>query len=173
MAITLLRHAPLHPQYQGRYNGWTDLSIDYTQLSSTSVDILTQHPFTHVYSSDLKRCTQTLTYMGITHFTTDPHLREVRFKAHIEGKSFDDITKLNSYDPTLLNDADAWHSFVCAESKEAFERRIYHFLNTLPTEGEILICSHAGTLQKILAILGLARPNIAYLEAIRIEHGIS
>ena len=170
MALTLLRHTPLHPKHQGRYNGWTDLEIEPSLFDAKAVEILTRQKFDLVYSSDLQRCTQTLAYMGIENFQTDERLREVRFKAHIEGKNFEEISQLSSYDESLLEDMERWHRYICAEKQEAFERRIRAFLSELPTDKEILICSHAGTLQKMLYFLSLAKAKIDYLEFIRIEH---
>ncbi len=169
MALTLLRHAPLPPQYQGRYNGWTDISIDRDYRHIDTPDVLCTISFDHIYSSDLIRCTQTLDAMGIKHYHTESRLREVRFKAHIEGRSFEEISQLSSYDESYLQDATAWHRFVCAESPQAFKRRIVTFLRELPQDKEILLCSHAGTLQTILSLFGLNKPKIAYLETIRIE----
>jgi len=172
MALTLLRHAPLHPHYQGRYNGWTNLEIDPTRFDAKAVEILTHQKFDLVYSSDLQRCTQTLAYMGIEDVITDERLREVRFKAHIEGKNFEEISRLPSYSESLLENTEAWHRYICAESQRSFERRIRSFLKNLPENKEILICSHAGTLQKILYFLGISKTKIDYLEWIRIEHGL-
>jgi broad specificity phosphatase PhoE len=109
--------------------------------------------------------------MGIETCTTDERLREVRFKAHIEGKTFDEVSRLSHYQESLLNNPDAWHRFICTESPAAFQRRIVSFLRELPKEKEILICSHAGTLQKILQLHGLAKAKIGYLESIRREEG--
>jgi len=170
VALTLLRHAPLHPKHQGRYNGWTNLSIEPSLFDAKAVEIIQRQQFDLVYSSDLLRCTQTLAYMGIEEYITDERLREVRFKAHIEGKNFEDICLLPSYDEKLLESRDSWHRYICAESQSTFERRIRSFLSELPKEKEILICSHAGTLQKILYFLGLAKAKIDYLEFVRIEH---
>jgi len=170
MALTLLRHALLHPKYQRRYNGWTDLPIEPSLFDAQAVEMLTKIPFDRVYSSDLLRCTQTLAYMGIEHHTTDERLREVRFKAHIEGKSFQEITTHPSYDESMLESRKQWHNYICAESQQAFERRIKQFLHDLPKEGEILICSHAGTLQKMLYLLGLSKEKIDYLEFVRMEN---
>jgi len=172
VALTLLRHAPLHPHHQGRYNGWTDLEIAPAHFDAKAVEILTRQKFDFVYSSDLQRCTQTLTYMGIEDIITDERLREVRFKAHIEGKNFEEISRLPSYDASLLENTEAWHRYICAESQRSFERRIRSFLKDLPENKEILICSHAGTLQKMLCFLGLAKTKIDYLEFIRIEEKV-
>ena len=170
MALTLMRHAPLHPKYQKRYNGWTDLSIEPSLFDGKAVEILTRQRFDLIYSSDLQRCTQTLIYMGIEDFKTDERLREVRFKAHIEGKSFKEVSELPNYLEEVIKSDESWHNFICAESQTAFERRIKSFLSELPKEKEILICSHAGTLQKMLTLLGITKEKIDHLEFIRLEN---
>jgi len=171
MALTLLRHAPLHPQYHKRYNGWTNLPIDPTLFKKEKVALLQRQHFDMVYSSDLQRCTQTLEQMGIKTYITDVRLREVRFKAPIEGKNFEEITHLPSYHPSLLEDSQIWHTYLCAESQERFEARLLSFLKTLPPHKEILLCSHGGTLQTIFSLLvPFQAPQIAYLDFIRIEH---
>ena len=86
MAITLLRHASLAKEHQGRYNGWTDLPIDKTLFNAKKVALLSKQKFDEVYASDLIRCTQTLEMMGIEEYISDERLREVRFKAEIEGQ---------------------------------------------------------------------------------------
>ncbi len=170
MALTLLRHAPLPHLNQERYNGWTDISIDLDNFDHSLVSLLKRQHFDLIYSSDLKRCTQTLQQIGFTDYITDERLREVRFKAHIEGKNFEEITALPSYSESLLETRESWHHYICAESQKAFERRIKSFLTTLPKDKEILICSHAGTLQKIMFFLGYAKNSIDYLEQIRLEN---
>jgi len=171
MALTLLRHAPLHPQYHKRYNGWTNLPIDPALFEKEKVALLQREHFDMVYSSDLQRCTQTLEQMGIKTYITDARLREVRFKAPIEGKSFEEITHLPSYHPSLLEDSQIWHTYLCAESQERFEARLLSFLKILPPQKEILLCSHGGTLQKIMHFLThSSNHKIDYLDFIRIEH---
>ena len=169
MALTLLRHGALHPQHQGCYNGWSDLEIDPSRFNPSAVQTVTDQRFDRIYSSDLRRCTQTLALMGYTDIITDARLREVRFKEKIEGKRFDDITKLPDYDPALLETPQRWHEYICAEREEDFEQRIQSFLKELPREENILICSHAGTIRKMLYFLGIAKDTIDYLESIRIE----
>ena len=71
-----------------------------------------------------------------------------------------------------VEEKESWHDYICEETQEAFEARIKDFLEDLPTNQEILICSHGGTLQKMMAILGYAKNKIAYLEHIRIDNVI-
>jgi len=172
MALTLLRHAALAPQYQGRYNGWKDISIDPACYVPKKVSLLQQQHFDIVYSSDLLRCQETLVAMGIETYTTDRRLREVRFKAQIEGLNFDEISQLPTYQDEYVESREAWHNYICTETQTAFEQRIQDFLEMLPKDKEILICSHGGTLQKMMSLLGYTKANIEYLEWIRIENGI-
>ncbi len=172
MAITLLRHATLPKSYQGRYNGWNNISIDPLLFESDKVTLLQKQKFDFVYSSDLIRCTQTLNMMHIKEYVTDSRLREVRFRDEIEGLNFNEIEKLPSYKSSYIEERTTWHAYICEESQEAFEARIKDFLEDLPTNKEILICSHGGTLQKMMALLGYAKNKIAYLEHIRIDNVI-
>ena len=172
MALTLLRHAALPKKYAHRYNGWTDLDIDPELFDAQKVALLNQQKFDIVYTSDLVRCQQTLEMMGITEYITDERLREVRFKEEIEGLNFNEIEKLDSYNSSYIEQRESWHKYICEESQEHFEARIESFLEELPSNKEILICSHGGTLQKMMALLGYAKNKIAYLEYIRIDNVI-
>jgi len=170
MALTLLRHAPLHPRYQKRYNGWTDLSIEPSLFDAHMVQPLCQQHFDHIYSSDLMRCQETLSFMEILPYTIDARLREVRFKAHIEGLSYQEVSRRSDFSEVLLEDHMAWHDYICAEHYEAFGKRIGSFLADLPQNKEILICTHGGVIQRMLALLHLPPQQVSYLDWIRIEH---
>ena len=172
MALTLLRHAALPKKNEHRYNGWTDLNIDPTLFDAKKVALLSKQKFDLIYSSDLARCQQTLEMMGIDDYISDERLREVQFREEIEGLNFNEIEKLDSYKTSYIEEKESWHNYICAESQEAFETRIKSFLEDLPSNKEILICSHGGTLQKMMAILGYAKNKIAYLENIRIDNVI-
>ena len=172
MALTLLRHAALPKENEHRYNGWTDLNIDPALFDTQKVALITQQKFDIIYSSDLVRCQQTLEMMGIEEYITDERLREVRFKEEIEGLNFNEIEKLDSYKSSYIEERASWHDYICDESQTDFEARIHSFLEDLPVNKEILICSHGGTLQKMMAQLGYAKNKIAYLEHIRIDNVI-
>ena len=170
MAITLLRHAALPKKYQNHYIGWSDISIDPELFDHKKVALLQTQKFDIVYSSDLIRCTQTLETLGIKDYITDTRLREVRFKDEIEGLNFNEIEKLSSYKSKYIEKRKKWHKYICEEPQKDFEARIKSFLNELPKDKEILICSHGGTLQKMMLFLGYAKNKIAYLEQIRVEN---
>ena len=160
MQLTLLRHAPPPIIYQGRYLGHTDLSIDPELFTP----ILLPYTYDAVYSSDLSRCMQSLKALGYVDFTRDERLREVRFKERFELKSFEEIERMEGYNPKFLESEERWHDFVCDESREAFRQRIASFLDDLPPQQNILICSHGGTINEILKHLKNNPKSLDYLE---------
>jgi alpha-ribazole phosphatase len=160
MDLTLLRHAPPSIAYQGRYLGHTDIPIDPELFTPISLP----HTYDAIYSSDLLRCTQSLEALGYVDVITDKRLREVRFKERFELKSFAEIEKMEGYHPCVLDSQEAWHDFVCDESREAFAGRVASFLDDLPREGKVLICSHGGTIAAILTFLKCEPQRLDYLE---------
>ena len=172
MALTLLRHASLSKEHQNRYNGWSNLEIDPLLFDYEKIESIKKQKFDTIYSSDLLRCQQTLNMIGITDYIADKRLREVRFTKEIEGLSFDEIEKLDSYKIEYTKNIDIWYNYICAEPQEHFNSRIKEFLDELPKDKEILICSHGGTLRTMMSILGYTKDKIDYLENIRIENVI-
>lgn len=173
MELTLLRHAPPPTAYHGRYIGHTDIMIDDTLFEQDKIEYLSHQNFDHIYSSDLVRCTATLEKMGMIPFIADPRLREVCFKPSIEGRNFAQIEVMNDFDPNALDSKESWHRFVCDEPIEVFQERIKCFLDELPKDGSVLICTHGGTITMILSILNPMLPNapLGYLEHITVSLG--
>jgi alpha-ribazole phosphatase/probable phosphoglycerate mutase len=151
--LILLRHAAPPASLHRRYLGHTDIGIDPDLFDAAKISPLLGIPYDRVYSSDLSRCTRTLEKMEITDFVTDPRLREVRFRKEIEGKTFEEIEATEEFDPRFLESMERWHGFVCEEPLAAFRERIRNFLDTLPQNGELLVCAHAGTIREILSQL--------------------
>ncbi|WP_310439182.1 histidine phosphatase family protein [Sulfuricurvum sp.] len=160
MPLTLLRHAAPAVEYHGRTIGHTDISIDLTLFNAITLPL----PYDAIYSSDLRRCTQTLEHLGYTDIITDPRLREVAFKKQFEGKRFDEIEQMEAYHPSFLESQESWHTFLCEESREHFRRRIETFLGELPLHKNILVCSHGGTIREILSLLKSEPKSLGYLE---------
>ena len=166
MALVLLRHAPLALKDQKRYNGWSDLSIDRELFDHKLVESLKERAFDEIYSSDLRRCRETLEllFKNEKKIEFTKSLREVAFREEIEGKSFEEIEKLSSFDPNHLKSSKSWHNYIAKESPEAFNQRVKKFILSLPKNREILICSHGGTIGEILQIVGQREKLLDYLE---------
>jgi len=104
--------------------------------------------FDFVYASALKRTGQTLAMLGHD-FVEDSRLNEVRFKDEIELKSFDEVSKLASYDEMYLETYEKWSEYICFESMKEFEKRVQSFVDELPKDKNILICTHGGVMKVI------------------------
>ena len=167
--LTLLRHASPKAEYHKRYIGHTDLSIDVQLWEAKKAAEILRLSFDAVYSSDLMRCTQTLEHLGFDHFIPDIRLREVRFKQQFEGKNFRQIEQTEGFDPAFLHTRERWHSYICDEPYEDFRGRIVNFLEEIPHNKRILICSHGGTIGEICTIL---QPNHNYPPLHYLEHTI-
>ncbi|HQS67057.1 MAG TPA: histidine phosphatase family protein [Sulfuricurvum sp.] len=171
MELTLLRHAPPHQEYYGCYNGHTDIPIDIACFEHAKIQPLLHHQFDRIYSSDLQRCTATLEAMGVTAFIADARLREVRFKPSIEGKTFAQIEGQEDFNSRYLDSKESWHKYICDESFEIFQARIQSFLDELPKDKNILICSHGGTISMVLSLLNTTIENnsLKYLDHITVS----
>ena len=169
---TFLRHGALPKPYQGRYNGWQDIPLDPQSIDIQKLDGLRAREFDALYSSDLQRATQTLEMLfGKGHLVTvTDALREVRFRDEIEGKSFQEIEQLASFDPAHLASQATWHAYLCDEPQAVFEARLKGFLDGLPREGDLLICSHSGAIGTMLRLL--ERPlsgSLGYLDTVTLS----
>nr|MCH9814539.1 histidine phosphatase family protein [Campylobacterota bacterium] len=166
MRLTLLRHAEVSVRYQGCYNGWIDIDIEKREPIGMFEDIT----FDAIYSSDLKRCKQTLALLSFPRYQIDQRLREIRFKPEFEGKSFECI------DPPqeALYDMSSWYDYICDEKFALFRERVRAFLSSMQGE-EVLICAHGGTIRMILSLLQerdfytLFEQNIRCLEYVQLE----
>lgn len=150
--LTLIRHAPLAIRYQKRFIGHLNIEIEPSLVDLSKFDEIKKRNYKYIYSSDLKRCTQTLDLIDYK-YLEDSRLREVKFKDEFEGKSFNEIEKMDSYDIKYLSSTKEWYEYICDEPFESFKNRIHSFLEEIPKDGDILICSHAGTIKMIYSIL--------------------
>ncbi|RXJ89178.1 hypothetical protein CRV01_11230 [Arcobacter sp. CECT 8983] len=171
--ITFLRHAPLAKENQKCYNGHIDLNIDISLIDFEQIKTIQKQKYDLIYSSDLKRCTQTLDLLNFS-YKKDKRLREIKFKDEFEGKSFDEISNMPSYDEKYLASFESWHEFIAQESIKEYKQRVNSFLNELPKNSDILVCSHGGTIKLIHSILTntkyeQSRYSISYLETINFK----
>ncbi len=150
--ITLLRHASLPLKYQKRYIGHSDIEIDNSLVNCEKLINLKKQNYDLVYSSDLKRCAQTLDLLELK-YITDKRLREVKFKKKIEGKSFSELEKLDIYNSKYLKSPKLWYEFICDEALVSYKSRVESFIKELPKSKNILICCHAGTIRMIKSII--------------------
>ncbi len=169
--IFLIRHGDSRQDAVKRYIGQTDpaLNADGIQQAQWCRRQLASVDFSHMYSSDLKRCRQTAHIItredfSKVHMTT--RLREIHLGAW-ENQPVDDIRKrfpeayqqrgkqLDTYPPPG------------GESFSDLTQRIIPFFEQIAgqNDGNILIVTHAGVNRVILChILGMPLINLFRLE---------
>jgi len=176
MNIYLVRHAEVEEKYLGCYNGWIDISISekgHGQACELS-ERLKGIGFDKVYSSDLKRCKESLEYFGFESVFYENSLREKQWGEN-EGFSYDQVCKNNS---TEYRDFNQWIEVLGGESMESFNARIKDvFFNKILLDkvDNILVMTHAGVIRTILSGLGKKsveesfKFNIPYASCTQIE----
>lgn len=81
---------------------------------------------------------------------------------------------MSIYDEKYLSSFESWHEFIAQESIEEYKQRVNSFLNELPKNSDILVCSHGGTIKLIHSILTnteyeQSRYSISYLETLKFD----
>ncbi|MFT4415024.1 histidine phosphatase family protein [Fredinandcohnia humi] len=160
MDLFLVRHAITDWNKQKRYVGHTDRKVVKSKLSQLAnlQKALQKISFDYVYTSDLRRCQETIAYLHIpAHIIKDARLREMNF-GDWEGKTYDELKDEKTYQDWLEN----WeaNSIPNGESADAFKSRIDSFLIdlfTLKTEKapdekkQILVVTHGGVIRYIVS----------------------
>lgn len=153
LRLTLARHASTEWNEAGRYQGWSDppLSGKGRREAERLCARLAGETFDRVFASDLLRARETaeIAAPGVP-VETDRRLRELHFGAW-EGLTWDecaardgDLPRRWAADPASVAPPDG-------ETAAEFEARVAGALDDLPTEGSVLVVSHAGTLHAVLA----------------------
>ncbi|MDQ1339281.1 MAG: alpha-ribazole phosphatase [Campylobacterota bacterium] len=147
MNIYLARHAEVEEKYKGCYNGQIDIDISKKGQKEAKklADNLKNIEFDIVYSSDLKRCRQSVQYFDKKQVIFDESLREKSF-GECEGLNYEEICKLKN---TKYESFEQWISVLGGEDFDGFIKRVEQFFKTkiLNSDREnILIMTHAGVI---------------------------
>ncbi|MDT8859290.1 histidine phosphatase family protein [Alkalihalobacillus sp. MEB130] len=161
MDVFLVRHGITKWNQEKRYLGHTDLSIskDQNELSILKKE-LNKENFDFIFSSDLRRCQETLAYLQLsTEASCDSRLREIDF-GDWEGQTYEDLKDDASYQKWI--DSGGECPIPNGESSETFKARIDSFLNELQkrkivkeesTNAQVLIMTHGGVIRYIVSKL--------------------
>ena len=175
MNVTLLRHAPVEKKFLNSFNGWIDIDIQIDKNSKKIIKLketLLKSNFDQVYSSDLKRCVNTLKILGFFNFTKLFEFREIAFRDFAEGRSFEEIEKINPLPLEAFENIEKWINFIAKESLNEFLDRVKRGIKKLRGEN-ILICTHKGVIEAFLKIykdIEFFSEKISYLEVIQINN---
>ena len=176
MNIYLIRHAEVDKKYHGCYNGWIDISLSENGhfQAQTQAKNLKEINFDKVYSSDLKRCKETLRHFGFDTISYEKSLREKHW-GDSEGLNYTQICKNKN---TEFKDFHQWIKVLGGESIETFNTRIEDiFFNKilLSQANNILIMTHAGVIRSVLSKLNGSsledgfNTNIPYASCTQLE----
>lgn len=148
MNIYLARHAEVEEKYKGRYNGQIDIDISQKDQEEAKklAENLKNIEFDLVYSSDLKRCRQSIEFFDKEIVVFDELLREKSF-GECEGLNYEEICKLKN---TKYESFEQWISVLGGEDFDGFTKRIEQFFKTkILNSGakNILIMTHAGVIR--------------------------
>nr|WP_279232345.1 histidine phosphatase family protein [Thermus albus] len=141
----MVRHGETLWNREGRLLGWTDLPL--TPLGEAqALGLKGRLPPLPAHSSDLKRALQTAQLAGF-HPTPTQALREIHFGT-LEGALWERLEP--GYKEALLR----FQGFAPpgGESLEAFQERVYRFLEELKTPA--LLFTHGGVIRAALRALG-------------------
>lgn len=148
MKITLIRHAEVEEQYIGCFNGHIDIELSKQgkKEAKNLANTFYNDEFDAVFSSDLKRAKQTLSYFK--HSKDAIYTKKLREKSlgEHEGKKFEELgIKYENFGQFINSlDGERFDDFV-SRIKEFF----YDYLPTLQKEN-ILIITHAGVIRTLL-----------------------
>ncbi|KEF34735.1 phosphoglycerate mutase [Deinococcus sp. RL] len=154
LTLWLVRHAPTPPNAERRYpheNEDAGLSGEGRALAAS----LRLPPQALALTSPSRRARETAALAGFPHAAPTPALAEARFGvmagqtwAELEGR-LGDLPR--SWIEALADPA-ADHGPPGGETGRTFHARVQGWLETLPSGGEVVACTHAGV---ILAALRL------------------
>lgn len=159
MNIYIIRHGQTEENLKGTYYGALDCNLTELGIKQAIAlgNYLKDVNFDKVYCSDLKRATETLSYIyKNSDIHIDKRIRERNFGV-FEGKTYDEIEREFQEECKTWNED--WKGFKPQEGESFLDsyHRVEGFMENLKEEsGEnILVCTHGGIVKAMYVyILG-------------------
>ena len=154
-SIWFVRHAQSEYNEKKLFTGWHDPNLTELGLKKAH-ELQTEFhdvDFDYIYSSPLKRATQTTNIITEKEFIIDERLKE-RSYGDWSGKS-KDLIKSEGGEETFFLARRGWE--VCPPNGESLKNvhdRVDSFLIELPKTGKILVVSHGNTIRAISVFFG-------------------
>lgn len=163
--IILVRHGETDYNQQGKIMGWLDIPLNQAgklqaQLAATS---LKTEKIDAIYSSDLKRASQTAQEIADTHGLTPILTNKLRERqlGVLQGKTWDEVNLNHKIIVEKLDDAADldWKAHQGESYRELWNRvdSILQQIIQQHPEGNVIIITHGGTKAAILKILRLVK----------------
>ena len=157
--LFLIRHGITDWNQGKRYLGHTDRGVIKSKLPQLSElkEELARTRFDQIFTSDLRRCRDTLAYLNIPgQVNVDRRLREIHF-GDWEGKTYNELKDEKAYQDWLNNWED--NPIPNGECADTFRARVDSFLDDLFQQIEmlstknkrILIMTHGGVISYLVS----------------------
>ena len=154
-SIWFVRHAQSEYNKKKLFTGWHDPNLTGEGINKAHElkNEFQNIDFDYIYSSPLKRATQTANIMIGKDFIVDERLKE-RSYGDWSGKS-KDLIKKEVGEETFFLARRGWNlSPPNGESLKNVHDRVDSFLMELPKNGQILVLSHGNTIRAISVYFG-------------------
>ena len=154
MKITLVRHAEVIQEYQGKYNGHIDIALSENGKIQAKdlAKKLDAEVYDKIYCSDLLRAKQTLELFD---YSVKPiytsKLREKFWGIH-EGKSFQEIQESG----IKYKNFNQWINALDGECIQMYTKNVHdYFFNTILTSNakNALIITHSGFIKTLKSLI--------------------
>lgn len=149
VVLWLVRHGETDWNAAGRFQGWTDVPLNENGRTQAGQlrEVLANHEFAGVWSSDLARAIETAR-IAVGEPAVDRRLRELDF-GDLEGAVWDQLDKETK---AGLKEFDSFRS-PGGESAVAFVDRVFGFLDALEA-GRHVVFAHGGVIRAIARVCG-------------------
>lgn len=172
MRLILVRHGETQENVDGIIQGWLDTKLNdngIRQAKRASEGL--NESFTEIYSSDLARCVDTAKFFRDKYLDV-PYCEDFRLRERNYGDIQGEKRELHNWEAFwAIRDA---IDVPNAETVNEFTDRVAEFLDYLKKTHDddetILLVTHAGTINRILELLGLSdgQQNIKNAEPIEV-----
>lgn len=152
--LILVRHGQTDMNVDGIYFGWLDpvLNEKGREQGKKAKDTIKSIFYDKIYSSDLKRASETAQYVNYLNreINYDKRLRELNFGI-FEGLTYEEIQK--KYPKECEESSKNWkdYNFLTGESPRELQRRAVEFVESLDLEKNNLVVTHWGVINCILS----------------------
>lgn len=170
MKLYIIRHGETDENAQGIIQGWIDTELNANGLSQAKAAARSfTHPIDAIFSSDLKRATQTAQEFRALHAHL-PYFEDSRLRERNFGDANGTHRDRHDWEQFWSNKSTA-SSSLHIEPLDDFSARVAGFLHDLKSKpyGAVLVVAHGGVLNRIQAILDPRHEHFSHANASVLE----
>ena len=169
MKLYIIRHGETDSNANGIVQGWLDTELNEKGLAQ-AVEAAKQFdkPIDAIYSSDLKRATQTALELR-KKYPTVPYIEDARLRERNFGDAAG--TRISNRDWEQLWSLNDSSTIPNAETLNDFSERVKSFLDELRTKPytSVLVVAHGGVLNQVQSTLYVDHQHYSHANASVLE----